>query len=207
MADIANISLYLTTATQLSVANTNEYPIPGAGNPAVALVHRIFYAPVGLSYTREFAGQIEFMSWNDYSVYTGLGVATPFAFGTQPTKVAIKPDRTKISFLPGSAGSGDTITVQYAPLPTVGTSVAPLLNETDAIVLPDDCSSAIVYWALWMLWAKGSEIAAAKMYRDLYFEEVKEIKMRYSQSSVQDGISITNTSPYIDDRMGMAGSF
>jgi hypothetical protein len=199
MSDISNWEMFLVTDTQSSVANQSDYIIPKVANnnPTVSTVHRVYYAPTGLLYTKEFAGQLEFKSWNDYQVTTSLGMAAPFSFGIQPTYVAVKPDRTKIAFMPGPAQSGDTITVQYTPLPTVGAAICPtLVNPTDTTVLTTDFDQAIVLRAMWMLWLKAREGEMSRWAMTEYDKEIKRLRDMNVGSSIQDSISITNESPY-----------
>lgn len=209
MSDISNAEIFLVTDTQLSVANQSAYAIPKVfnNNPVISTVHRVYYAPQGLLYTKEFAGQLEFKSWNDYQVTTSLGMAQPFSFGVQPTYVAVQPDRTKIAFMPGPANSGDTITVQYTPLPTAGAAVCPtLVAETDVTVLSTDFDDAIVMWAMRFLWKKARQPELARESALEYQAEITRLLDVNVQSSIQDSISITNDTPY-DTFMSTADVF
>ena len=198
MSDISGLEIFLVTDTQTSVANQSSYVIPAVANnnPVISTVHRVYYAPQGLLYTKEFGGQLEFKSWNDYQVETSLGMAQPFAFGVQPTYCAITPDRTKVAFMPGPAATGDTITVQYTPLPTAGAAVCPTLTGSAGTVLSTDFDEAIVMWAMWILWQKARQKDLALQSKADYKEEIKRLIDSNQQSSIQDSISITNVSPY-----------
>lgn len=194
MMDLADLELYSQVMTITSTANGYQYGIPTSGFPKIHLVQRVFYAPQGLSYTLEFIPGVRLVDWRKFQVYTAGGYLQPFAFGVQPDFAAINPTRTQLCFYPGSANSGDTITVNYAPIPTAGTSVPLLVNETDTPVLPADTHEALTYAALAFLWIKARELDASAMFRKLYADEVQRIRDLYYRSSAGSSMQLSDSS-------------
>ncbi len=198
MRDLQNTEVYSYAITFNSTANTSQYPIPSSGGtsqPAIAMVQRVFYAPSGLGYTYEFEPGIRFLSWPEFQAFTGEGYLRPYSFGVQPDVCAVTPDRKNIAFYPGSANAGDTITVNYMPIPTPGAvAVATLVAETDAAVLPDDASDAMLFAALMRLWPKAREFGAVKVYKDLYDAEIAKLRDQYTRASAGFGMRLRDKS-------------
>lgn len=190
MMDVADLELYSQVLSITSVANTYQYPLAASGYPKIHLVQRLFYAPQGLSYTLEFTPGVRLISWDAFQEFTAAGYLQQFAFGVQPDFAAIDPTRTNLYFYPGSANSGDTITLNYVPIPTAGTTVPPLSAETDTPVLPADTHEAIAYSALAFLWIKAREFDASMSFRKLYAEEVQRIRDLYYRSSAGSSMRI-----------------
>lgn len=186
--DLADVELVTTTITLASVLNAWQYTIPPtpASQPAIRMVRRVYYAPVGLNYSLELEPGARLISWEQYQRLTGGGYLQQTATATQPEVCAVSPDRKSLYFYPGASSAGDTITVAYAPIPTAGTSFPTLVAETDAPQLPDDCSEAIVYWALTLLWPKQREFGAVKLYEDKYRAEIQRLKDTFLRSSAGD---------------------
>jgi hypothetical protein len=104
-------------------------------------------------------------------------------------------------FYPGTANSGDTITVTYAPLPSAGNATMPfLVNPTDTpFNLPDDCHDLIVQGALSELWIAAREFQQAVYAKAQYDADLKRIKIQYATRSKGDVQSM----PYPDYAMSM----
>lgn len=192
----------------LSIANTLQYPLPpvalslaliwDAGlwdvnvwapapatpNPPVQKLTQVFYAPKGLQYNLEFEPGIRMLPWKEFQRYTAAGYLESYSFGVQPEVCAVDPTRKFLWFYPGTATSGDVITVNYIPIPTPGTSVPLLVAETDSPqILPDDVQELIPYYALWKLLPRARDAAGAAFYKQFYESECNRIKDQYIQSS------------------------
>lgn len=198
MSELSDLDLYTQSVTINSVANTSEYAIPGAGNPAIVKVRRVFYSPLGLNYTLEFIPGLRLVSWAQFQKYTGSGYLRNASYGVQPDVATIRPERGKLAFYPGSAQAGDTITLEYACIPTAGAAGCPtLVNAADTPVLPDDAQMAIVYGALgYHLWAKAREFVAMQEYQKMYRSEVEAIRQRYARLSSGDGFQFDDASSF-----------
>lgn len=191
MGDLWDLQLTLLTVTQLSTTTTYKYPIlPATGGPYANVSHvgRVFYQPYGLPYTWEYRPGSQLISWAEYQgKYTGQGYLLPYSFGTQPKVATIDPLLQNVYFYPGSARSGDTITVEYQPIPTYN-SASPiaasaggiLVNQTDTPLLPPDTHMAIFYYAMWLLWARAREMQAMELYQKMYVAELAAVRMRYT---------------------------
>ncbi len=211
MGDIEALELYLVDYTVSSTATTYIYSFPPTGYAQCSHIARIYYKPYGLLYTREFRPGTELVSWAQFQRITGQGYLLPYSFGTQPTWATVDPLRQNIYFYPGSARSGDTITVQYTPVPspyysvggvqTAPTGCAILVNATDVPVTPYDTHMAIVYYAMYILWQRAREMDAAKAALEEYRKEIAQIKFNYTR--VQHGDSIT-IEPFAD-RLAIGG--
>jgi hypothetical protein len=210
MGDLDDIELFLTSYTTSSIAQTFIYPFPPAPTatlvyPEVSHIARIIYQPFGLLYKREFRPGTELTSWPNFNTITGQGYLLPYSFGTQPTWATVDPLRQNIYFYPGSARSGDSITIQYTPIPTpylagVQPISCPILvASTDTPVLPYDCHMAIFYFALWLLWIRAREMSMAEVSLKSYKDELAMIKYKYTK--IQHGDTI-RVEPFLD-RIGM----
>ncbi len=187
LSDTADLELVLVTYTFTSTSNTSAYAFPPTGYAECAEVARIYYMPVGLPYSREFDPGVEFTSWQEFQRITGQGYLRPYSFGTQPTLCAIDPQRQNIVFYPGSANAGDTVQVQYVPLPTpTGTGCPTLVAETDTPITKSDTHIAIAYRALAELWMQGREAQAADYYMKRYDAIVAGIRKKYELRSHGD---------------------
>ena len=198
--DLADIKLALVSYVLTSTALTYKYALPGTPSAATtnyarfSRISKVFYQPFGLPYTYEYRPGSGFISWSNYQLeYTGQGYLQPYAYGTQPRVATIDPPRQNLYFFPGSARAGDTVTIEYAPIPTppsatgvpaVGCSI--LIQPTDNPVFPDDCDMAILYYALGFLWVRAREQSIALMYYNpnpaspgLYQSELKKIRQKY----------------------------
>lgn len=193
MMDLADLELYSQVLNITSVANTYKYGIPTTGFPKIHLLQRVFYSPLGTGYTLEYVPGVRLISWDAFQVYTAAGYLQAFAFGVQPDFCAVGPTRQHLWFYPGSANSGDTITLNYSPIPTAGTSVPPLANETDTPVTPADTHEAIAYGALAFLWVKARELDASMAFRKLYADEVQRIRDMYYRSSAGSAMKIRDS--------------
>jgi len=196
MGDIEGIELALVSFTLTSTQQTYKYAIPPSGYAIISHVARVFYQPKGLPYNREFRQGKELVSWAEYTRYTGQNYLLPYAFGTQPWIATVDPLRANVYFYPGSAIAGDTITVDYTPIPTnpisgVNATGCPIMVlPTDAPIIPSDCHMAIVYYALSLLWIRAREAATAGMYDKLYRDEVQKIINKYTKLTHGDTIRI-----------------
>lgn len=206
MGDIEMLELALIDYTFLSTTTTYIYPFPPAPTaslvfPEVSHIARIYYHPFGLLYTREFRPGTELVSWAKFQRVTGQGYLLPYSFGTQPTWATVDPLRQNIYFYPGSARSGDIVTVQYSPIPSpyIG-GVAPtgcpiLVNSTDTPITPYDTHMAIFYYAMHLLWIRAREADQAKVSRAMYDAEIKLIKDKYTKITHADTITVE---PFMD---------
>lgn len=180
ISDLADAGLTLADATFNSVASTSDYPLPptspligewGVGAwgtmvwgsaipPQVKRITRLTYQPVGQVWTQEFEGNVRLVSWAEFNRRTGFGFLRPFTYDILPRYAAVQPNRSLISFYPGSASTGDTIMLEYVPELTFGTSWAPLANWTDMPNLVDSAQDLIVKWAEHLCWPKLREAGA-----------------------------------------------
>jgi hypothetical protein len=204
MGDMAEVELYVITNIFNSVANTYFYTIPSSPSAApITKVLRVKYAPIGLNYTYEYKQGEDLISWDEYQrKYTAQGYLqqTGTNTATLPDVCAVSIDRTQIWFYPGSANSGDSISVVYAPLPSNNGGAPKLLaNPTDVPVMPDDCHDLIVQGALSELWIAAREFQQAVYAKAQYDSDLKRIKMQYSTRSKGDIQSM----PYPDYAMSM----
>lgn len=188
--DIEAIELSLTTYTFTSTAQTYRYLLAAAGYAAISHVARVFYKPFGQLYTREFRPGTELISWAQFQRYTAQGWLEPYGYATLPDYASIDPTRTYLYFWKGSAIAGDTITIDYAPIPTQSATTGPatLVNATDTPIFPADCHTAILYFALARVWMRLREMATSLMYYNpspqtpgLYQTEVKKIIEKYTK--------------------------
>ncbi len=193
LSDLADSEVAEYTTTFSSTLQTNYYTLPIAGQPKVRLLNRVSYQPYGLPYTVEFHAGTRLVDWEEFQRVTAQGYLIPYSYAaTVPDICAITPDRSQLAFFPGSGIAGDTITLKYAPMWTVGTSVGPLVNETDAPYFPEDCHDAIAYFALAQLWIRAREAGMAGEYRKMYMEDVERIKTAYLRRSRGDKLNISS---------------
>lgn len=198
LKDFADTEIGLYTATFLSTTETLAYALPpavtsGNPNPPVHLISRLFYTPQGLGYTLEFEPGLRMVPWKTFQRYTASGYLNQYSYGTQPEICSITPDFTQVQFYPGTATAGDTIELQYSPIPTVGSLVPPLTAETDSpIILKDDVQDMITIWALWKLWPKAREMEASKEAMLMYYDQVKKLTAQYIRKSRGDQMRITD---------------
>jgi hypothetical protein len=191
LGDIEDLELDLVTFTFSSTAQTYKYAIPPAGYATISHVARVYYKPFGLPYTREFRPVIELTSWAQYQKYTGQGYLLPYSFGTQPWIVTVDPLLKNLYFYPGSAIAGDTITVNYSPLPGIGLTGCPtLVAQSDVPIVPLDCHMAIVQYALSLIWVRLREAQMAVVASAQYKAEVADIRARYTKKTHGDTIRL-----------------
>ncbi len=211
MRDVSDIDVALWTATFLTVPNTTFYPLPppppvnelllptsgeplllpGSGsplllqsgplNPPVAELRRVFYTPVGLGYQLEFEPKVRMLPWKEFQRYTAAGYLNNFSYGTQPEVCSVTPDRTKLAFYPGTANAGDSVELQYSTIPTTGTFVAPLVNETDVPFLPEDFQDLIPLHALSNLWPKARAMEAAGAALKQYYDQLAYVRAMWKR--------------------------
>lgn len=197
MRDVSAIDVAIWTATFSSVASTFQYPIvpavaSGNPNPPCAQLRRLYYAPVGFPFTLEFEPGIRMVPWKEFQRYTAAGYLQTASFGPYPEVCAVTPDRKFIQFFPGTANNGDTITLQYSPVPTAGTLVPLLVNETDTMLLPDDFGALIEHFALFKLWPKARAMNAATASFATYKEQMGQAIAEWKQRSAPDKLRITD---------------
>lgn len=192
MGDLEDLELSLISFTITSTASTFKYAIPAAGYAPISHVGRVFYQPKGLLYNLEFRPGSELISWSEFQgKYSGQGYLLPYAFGTQPLVATIDPLLANLYFYPGSASAGDTITVEYQPLPLKGATGCPtLVNATDTPLLPLDCHMLIFYYAMWLLWARAREMGAMELYDKKYLQEIIMIRSKYTKKHHGDTFRI-----------------
>lgn len=204
MGEIEDLELALVSFTMLSTVRTFKYAVPPNGYAPISHVAHFFYQPVGLPYIWELRNGSYFVSWMEFQKKTGQGYLAPYAFGTQPGYATIDPTLKNIYIYPGSANAGDTMTVEYSPLPSAGATGCPtLVAPGDTPILPIDCHMAIVYWALGAAFMRAREMAASKFYNNedprnpgLYQMEVKKIRSKYVKKFHGDTIRVE---PFADD--------
>src|SRR5580704_73456 len=221
MSDLADTQLVLTTITFPSIAQTSDYPLsaisaagvwnsskwnnalwgPALPSPAVQRVTRVKYNPIGQPWTEDFEGGVRLVSWQQFNRYCGFGYLRPFTYNIIPDFCAVTPDRNKLAFFPGTASSGDTITVEFVPELTPGTSFPPLVNATDVLQLPDPASDLVILWATSLCWPKLREMGAAQEYQKMYGGELLRVRDQLSQRSLGD------TQRFRDAEEGLALSY
>lgn len=190
--DVSDIDVAMYSATFSSTANTLSYPLPpavasGDPNPPCAELRRAFYTPQGLNYTLEFAPGVRMLPWKEFQRYTAAGYLEQFSYGTQPEICAVSPDRKSLYFYPGTANAGDSIELQYTPVPTAGTLVPLLQNEDDSpYVLPDDFHELLPIYALYKLWPKARATQASADYLKQYYDQLAYIRAMWKRRSGGD---------------------
>ena len=140
MADLADCEITLAYYQITSQANLSDYPLPPGGpgivnyynptspipdldlsaNAKVMRVSRVLYHPVGQVWTQGQEGGIRLVSWRQFMGYSAFGYLRPFTFNIIPDYVTITPNRQILSFFPGTASDGDTITVERVVVPYPG---------------------------------------------------------------------------------------
>lgn len=195
LQDLADLEIATVTTTKASVAQQSDYTLPlNAADPAVQRICRVYYQPVGQSYTQELEPGVRLVSWKKFQSLNGAGYLRPFTYGTIPDFVAVSPDRKKLSFYPGTANAGDTITIEYVPYVTAGSSVPLLVAETDTPILPDSCDDAMVYLATSYCWPKlqPADFGPMNEWLGLYARELARLREMLSQRSRGDFQQITD---------------
>jgi hypothetical protein len=188
LRDLNEYEIADVTFTISTTANVFKYNIVagggggGLGSKApVSMVHRIFYAPVGLNYTYEYKPGYGFISWDEYQKITNQGYdQNTSSMSTLPSFCTIDNLRQNLYFYPGSSNSSDTITVCYAGLPQGTTTIPILAAETDVPILPLDCHQAIVYYACWLLWMRIREAGESNVFKQMYDQEIAAITRAYN---------------------------
>lgn len=206
LANMANVTLGTTlfvenevvvvsavTATTLTAIFSNTHAINavvrGVKWPKSRQVRRAYYSPQGLGYTQEYRPGGDLIPWDEFQKYTDHGFLTATSFATQPGKMSVTPDRTKLAMFSGPSQAGDVITVQYAPFATVGADVCPVLAAaTDTPLLPEDAHEAIVYYALSWLWLRLREAGMSQMSRSTYSEEIARLRNQYADRFAGDSM-------------------
>lgn len=178
----------------IGVWNINVWaPAPVTPNPPCQKLVQVYYAPQGLQYNLEFEPGIRMLPWKEFQRYTSAGYLEAYSFGPQPEICSLDPSRKFLWFYPGTANTGDIITLNYIPIPTAGTQVPLLVNETDEpLILPDDVQELIPYYALWKLLPRARDAAGAAFYKQFYTEECNRIKDQYIQSTGANRMRFTD---------------
>ena len=195
---LSDCEIDLAFITFPSVANASDYALP-PGNPSGTLsniynpsqtiptinlaafapvqrISRVLYTPNGQPWTLAMEGGIRLVSWRQFLGHAAFNYLRPFTYNIVPDYVAVTPNRSILSFFPGTASSGDTITVEYVPTLLAGTNWPPLTNGTDPLQLPDEATQLVEYWATALCWPKLREFGAKKEYEQMYREE--ELRVR-----------------------------
>jgi hypothetical protein len=199
MRNVSDIDVAMFSCTFPSVANGIFYALPppvasGLPNPPCAEVRRLFYTPAGLGYTLEFEPALRMVPWKEFQRYTASGYLQNFSYGTQPQICSVTPDRKQLAFYPGTANAGDTIELQYAPVPTVGTLVPLLANEGDVpYVLPDDFHELISIYALYKLWPKARSLGASADFLKQYWDQLNDLRAMWKRRSGGDRQRFTDS--------------
>jgi len=201
LADLSDIGLTIASATFTSVANQSDYSFPPNGQPAFQRIIRVQYNPVGQPWTQEMEGGIRLISWAEFNRWSAFGYLRPFTYNIIPDVVSVPPTRDKIAFFPGTASTGDTITVDYIPELTVGTTYAPLANGTDVPNLPDPAQDLIPLWATSLCWPKLREMGEVSEWRQYYGAELLRVRDQLRQTSLGD------TQRIRDAEAGLAASY
>jgi hypothetical protein len=141
----------------------------------------------------EFEPGVRMISWQAFQRYSAAGYLRPFTYNIIPDFCAITPDRKTIAFFPGTASTGDTITIQYVPEITPNSTVPPLAAETDTTVLPDETNDALILWATSLLWPKLREMGEAAEYRKQYVDELARVREALGQSSRGDTLRLRDS--------------
>lgn len=203
MGDLWDMQLTVVTFTLTSTVNTFKYAIPPSGYSNIGHVVRVFYQPKGLPYTQEFRPGVGLIAWDEFQqTYTGEGYLAPYSFATQPYVCTIDPLLQNLYFYPGSNIAGDTITVDYQPLPG-NTTGAPLLTaQTSTPLLPVDTHMAIFYYAMHLLWVRARETAESQRFFGLYDNEIQKARFKYSRKHMGDNQRIVPQIDYLGMRDG-----
>lgn len=188
-----------TAATIFSVANQGAYALPptvtsGSPNPPVHLIQRVFYAPLGQNYTLEMEPGVRLIPWKTYQRWTQAGWLSQLTAGPQPAVCSVTPNRQQLVFFPEPSGNGDSITIQYSPVPTTGTLVPLMAAETDVPLLPDECDELIILDAMKSVWERLREFGAANQAEQEYQARLAEIKADCLKRSKGDKMQITDAS-------------
>ena len=225
MAAFSELELGLYTCQFYSLANSISYPLPPPGinvgmiwdvsnwdiarwapaqttpNPPLHRLVKLFYAPQNLMYNLDFEAGIRMVNWKFFQRFTAAGYLDAYSFGTQPELCSVSPDRNSLFFYPGTANTGDTITLQYIPIPTAGTGCPLLEAETDEpIILPDDVQDLIPYYAAGKLLPRARDAAGAAYYMKMFWDGVDRLKQDYFRSSG------ANRQQFTDAAVDMASS-
>jgi hypothetical protein len=225
--DLSDCEIELAHFQFKSVANCSDYTLPpGAGGQADSAVNyynigqpladvgtttpphasvqrigRILYHPHGQIWTMDFAGGIRLCSWRQFMSYCAFGYLRPFTFNIIPDYATVTPNRKVLSFFPGSANEGDTITVEYVPYLTTGTTWPPLTGGDDTPTLPDEAENMVIFWATALCWPKLREMQAAQDYEQKYMAESLRVREQLGPRSRGDTFRIRDTD------MGLAESY
>jgi hypothetical protein len=186
---VASVEAPNITLFQMNFPHSSTDVMRGINYPNVRQVRRFYYAPQQLLYQQEYIPGGDLISWNEFQRYTDKGFLAPFSFATQPGKAAVTPNRQFLAVFSAPAFSGDGILMDYAPLPTAGADYVPtLVNETDEPVLPDDCSEAIINYAMSQLWMRERQAGASAAYLQLYLNDLARIREEYRKNSSGDSM-------------------
>lgn len=170
------------------------------GAPRIQRITRIIYSPVGQSWSQDMEGGVRLVSWQEFQRKTAFGYLRPFTYGIMPDYAAMSPDRTVLSFFPGSASAGDSIGIEYIPELTPGTNVAPFVVNSfnDPTFLPDEAADLIITWASYLCCPK---LALWDLRQQFYFDyygdgtaakpgELNRLKDQLQQRSLGDSYCI-----------------
>jgi hypothetical protein len=220
MLDLADCEIELAFCTFKSHANTCDYPLPPGGTvenyynpgsvvpaidlksaPHVLRVSRVIYSPVGQGWSQSHEGGIRLVSWRQFLGYSAFGYLRPFTFNTIPDYCAVTPNRKILAFYPGTASVGDTITIEYVPTLTHGTTFPPLVALTDVPILPPEAIEMVVDLATSFCWPKLREMGAAKEYEARYAADTVRVREQLGPRSRGDTFVLR------DAAVGLAQSY
>lgn len=208
LVDLSDCEIELAYFTINSVAQSSDYPLPPGNainpivniyNPSQAIpvidlsayapvqrVSRVLYTPAGQPWTQSHEGGIRLVSWRQFLAYSSFGYLRPFTYNVIPDFVTVTPNRKILSFFPGTASDGDTITVEYTPTLATGTNFPPLADGTDVPVLPDEAFQMVCDWATALCWPKLREFGAKKEYEQMYKDETTRVREQIGPRSRGD---------------------
>lgn len=221
MTDLADCEISLAYYQLTSQANCSDYPLPPGGSgivnyynptspvpdidlsayPNVMRLSRVLYNPAGQVWTQAQEGGIRLVSWRQFMGYCAFGYLRPFTFNVIPDFVTVTPNRQILAFFPGTASNGDTITLEYVPHLTKGTSFPPLADWTDEPILPHEADDMLVMWATSLCWPKLREMGAMQQYAQLYGGEAQRVRDMLGPRSRGDTFRIRDTT------LGLAESY
>lgn len=210
--DLSDCEIELANFTFTSLPNLSDYPLPPGGpinnyyNPTspvpnvdlsnyahVQRVSRVLYNPVGQTWTQDMAGGIRLVSWRQFMGYCAFGYLRPFTFNVIPDFVTVTPNRKILSFFPGTASEGDSITIEYVPYLTADTPFPPLTGGTQKPILPDEAENMVIFWTCALCWPKLREMQAAQEYEQKYMAEMIRVREQLGPRSRGDTFRIRDT--------------
>jgi hypothetical protein len=202
-----------SASTKISIAASGATLTGGtAASPSLRTLRRVYYQPLGLTYTLSRAPGVRLISWDDYLKLTVDGYLQYFSAGQFPDYVAMNTTRTKLHLYPTPYESGDTITFEYAPQLTNSASIPAsnygyLVNGTDVPLLPEDAQDLIWMYACYLLWPKSREIGTAQLYKQMYQEKLTQVLENYMQASQGASFGIRDKGDLLGQGYGFSNWF